>query len=286
MSYTSSNPIPRDLKMSIIDPRFNFVREPGAPPKTSVPPTQTKPPPVQTMSKQGRAMLITVKDMKAPPGTSWSPEEGKYIPKEEKAEESIDKVIRIVKAVSELPKEIVKEVNKTINVANDLVNVGLEKIGLDQEYHPPSLPDVRKEVLGKDTAKFSGLTSAAQVHNAILLQGFEVLRHRISKIQIEFLESLERKVKEFFEKQAAQKIAKASTKAAALLVIKEGINEFFKYFSAIKTAKEQAAIEEGIRAESKEVMTKFVKKTWPGNQKFKDDATRVQKLVMSRNGNR
>jgi hypothetical protein len=272
--------------MSIIDPRFNFVREPGSPPKTSVPPTQTKPPPVQTMSKQGRAMLITVKDMKAPPGTSWSPEEGKYIQKEEKAEESIDKVIRIVKAVSELPKDIVKEVNKTINVANDLVNVGLEKIGLDQEYHPPSLPDVRKEVLGKDTAKFSGLTSAAQVHNAILLQGFEVLRHRISKIQIEFLESLERKVKEFFEKQAAQKIAKASTKAAALLVIKEGISEFFKYFSAIKTAKEQAAIEEGIRAESKAVMTKFVKKTWPGNQKFKDDATRVQKLVMSRNGNR
>lgn len=286
MSYTSQNCIPRDPKMTILDPRLNIPREPGAPPKTSLLPTQIKPPPVQTMSKQGRAMLITVKDMKAPAGTSWNPEEGKYLPKEEKKEETIDKVIRIVKAVSELPKEIVKEVNKTINVANDLVNVGLEKIGLDQNYAPPSLPDVRQEVLGKETAKFPGLTSARQVHNAILLQGFQVLRQRISAIQIEFLESLERKVKEFFEKQAAQKLAKASTKAAAFLVIKEGISEFFKYFSAIKTAKEQAAIEKGIRAESKTIMTKFVQKTWKDNQKFKDGATRVQKIVMSRNGDR
>jgi hypothetical protein len=256
----------------------------------------------------------------APPGFFWDQKRGEYTPFEPKElppyvladeiakfktawakTEGIDIAIAVAEFLKDVPKEILKETALTISDLSDLVTVGLEKLGTNQDYAPPSLPKVRNRYFNADTAraelmglkfpppkdasklKFPGVVGVKRVHEQILIQGIQVLRHRMAKVQIELIEGLESSIKQFLGKQAALLGAKVVTKAAALAIIKEIIDKAAVAFAVASSVETQTKIEEGIRAESAASMLKFARRGgYPQNRKFKDGVTRIPKLVMSR----
>ena len=242
--------------------------------------------PTKGMTKQeklNRAGLIIVKDYKAPPGTTFEPETGTYVPIVKDDRPLIDKAIDIAEKLTKLPSEFVQEVKDTINVASDLVTLGLEAAGTNQDYSPPSLPRIRVELLGDAKKKFPGVVSVKKVHEQILVQGIQVLGQRMAKVQIELIEGIEKSVEEFAKKTAVTLGVKIFAKAAVFAVLKELIDTVAKGLSAYGNAKTQAKIEAGIREESAASMTKFAKRAaYDQHRKFKDGATRVAKIVMSR----
>ena len=292
--------------MSLIDPSKRIPREPGAPPVVGVSPTQSK---VQTGMNQG-----------LPPGVYFDKKSGDYVTSEPKElppyvladeiakfkkawakTEGIDVAIAVAEFLKNVPAEILKETNLAISDISDLVTVGLEKLGTNQDYAPPSLPKVRNRYFNADTAraelmgvkfpppkdasklKFPGVVGVKRVHEQILIQGIQVLRHRMAKVQIELIEGLESSIKQFLGKQTALLGAKVVTKAAALALIKEIIDKAATAYAVATSAETQAKIEEGIRAESAASMLKFARRGgYPQNRKFKDGVTRIPKLVMSR----
>jgi len=282
--------------MSLIDPSKRIPREPGAPPVVGVSPTQSK---VQTGMNQG-----------LPPGVYFDKKSGDYVTSEPKElppyvladeiakfkkawakTEGIDVAIAVAEFLKNVPAEILKETNLAISDISDLVTVGLEKLGTNQDYAPPSLPKVRAELMGvkfpppKDVSKlkFPGVVGVKRVHEQILIQGIQVLRHRMAKVQIELIEELESSIKQFLGKQAALLGAKVVTKAAALALIKEIIDKAAVAFAVASSVETQTKIEQGIRAESAASMLKFARRGgYNQNRKFKDGTTRIPKLVMSR----
>ena len=293
-------------QMSIADPLKPIPREPGAPPVVGVLPRQTE---VRPGMNQG-----------LPPGVYFDKKSGDYVTSEPKElppydlmheidqfrkiwakTEGIDVAIAVAEFLKKVPAEILKETALTISDLSDLVTEGLEKLGTNQDYAPPSLPKVRNRYFNADTAraemmgvkfpppkdasklKFPGVVSVLRTHEQILIQGIQVLRHRMAKVQIELIEGLESSIKQFLGKQAALLTAKVVTKAAALAMIKEIIDKAAVAFSVASSVETQTKIEQGIRAESAASMLKFARRGgYPQNRKFKDGVTRIPKLVMSR----
>jgi len=292
--------------MALIDPLKPIPREPGSPPKINVLPRQIE-------QKSGMNQGL-------PPGVYFDKKSGDYVtfqPKEPepyvladeiakfKVEwaktEGIDIAIAVAKFLKDVPKEILKEATLEINDLSDLITEGLEKLGTNQDYAPPSLPKVRNRYFNADTArsemmgvkfpppkdasklKFPGVVGVKRVHEQILIQGIQVLRHRMAKVQIELIESLESSIKQFAGKQAALLGAKVVTKAAAFAIVKEIIDKAATAFALASSAETQTKIEEGIRAECAASMLKFARRGgYNQNRKFKNGTTRIPKLVMSR----
>jgi hypothetical protein len=232
---------------------------------------------------RSRSRLIALKNVKAPQGTTFEPETNTYVPIVKDERLLIDKAVDVATKLTKLPGEFVTETKDVINVASDLVTLGLEAAGTNQDYSPPSLPRIRVELLGDAKKKFPGVVSVKKVHEQILVQGIQVLGQRMAKVQIELIEGIEKSVEEFAKKTAVTLGVKIFAKAAVFAVLKELIDTVAKGLSAYGNAKTQAKIEAGIREESAASMIKFAKRAaYNQHQKFKDGATRVAKIVMSR----
>lgn len=292
--------------MALINPLKPIPREPGSPPKINVLPRQIEqksgmnqglPPGVYFDKKSGDYVTFEPKE---PEPYVLADEIAKF-KKEWAKTEGIDIAIEVAKFFKNIPAEILKATALTISDLSDLVTEGLEKLGTDQDYAPPSLPKVRNRYFNADTVraemmgvnfpppkdasklKFPGVVGVKRVHEQILIQGIQVLRHRMAKVQIELIEGLESSIKQFVGKQAALLTAKVVTKAAALAIVKEIINKAATAFAVASSVETQTKIEQGIRAESAASMLKFVRRGgYPQNRKFKDGVTRIPKLVMSR----
>lgn len=295
--------------MAILDPSKPIPREPGAPPVVKVLPRQTEvrpgtlsdlPPGVYFDKKSGDYVVSGFGPPKELPPYVLADEIAKFR-KEWAKIEGIDAAIEIAKFFKNIPAEILKETALTISDLSDLVTVGLEKLGTNQDYAPPSLPKVRNRYFNADTSrlelmgvklpppkdasnlKFPGVIGVKRVHEQILIQGIQVLRHRMAKVQIELIEGLESSIKQFLGKQAALLGAKVVTKAAAFAIIKEIIDKAAAAFALASSVETQTKIEQGIRAESAASMLKFARRGgYDQNRKFKEGVTRIPKLVMSR----
>lgn len=247
----------------------------------------------------------------APPGFAWDQKTGEYVPFDPKGtitprplpkKELIDVAIEVSEFFKQLPAKILKETNLAIGNISDLATEGLEMLGTNQDYAAPSLPKVRNQYFNADTAraelmgvkfaapkdasklKFPGVVSVLRTHEQILIQGIQVLRHRMAKVQIELIEGLESSIKQFLGKQAALLAAKVVTKAAAWAIVKEIIDKAATAFAVASSVETQTKIEQGIRAESAASMLKFARRGgYNQNRKFADGVTRIPKLVMSRN---
>ena len=273
--------------MVISDPRFSFIREPGSPPVVT---PKRVPLPTQNAFPELRPKKKSAMELNAPPGFFWNQERGEYTPIDPSKEykefiipTNIEQDIQVAETLSKLPKFILSNVQGATIEASKLVDIGLEKLGTNQDYSPPSLPAIRVELLGDAKKKFPGVVSVKKVHEQILIQGIQVLRHRMAKVQIELIEGLETSINQFADKTLVKGAAKLFSKAAFYAVLKELIDTVAKALSVYSDGKTQAKIEAGIREESAASMTKFAKRgAYNQNRKFKDGATRLSKIVMSR----
>jgi hypothetical protein len=273
--------------MTIANPFSSVPREPGSPPVVT---PKRVPLPTQNAFSELRPKKKSAMELNAPPGFFWNQERGEYSPSDPSKEykafilpTNIDQDIQVAETLSKLPKFILSNVEGATIEASELVDIGLEKLGKNQDYSPPSLPRIRVELLGDAKKKFPGVVSVKKVHEQILVQGIQVLGQRMAKVQIELIEGIEKSVEEFAKKTAVTLGVKIFAKAAVFAVLKELIDTVAKGLSAYGNAKTQAKIEAGIREESAASMIKFAKRAaYDQHRKFKDGATRVAKIVMSR----
>ena len=280
--------------MTIANPFSSIPREPGSPPVVTPPPPVVTPNrvplPTQNAFPELRPKVKSAMELNAPPGFFWNQKIGEYTTIDPKTElepfivpTNIEQDMILLELVSKVPKIIGKTIEGSTIIASELVDIGLEKLGTNQDYSPPSLPAIRVELLGDAKKKFTGVVSVKKVHEQILVQGIRVLQQRMSKVQIELIEGLENSIEKFAKKTAVTLGVKIFAKAAAYATLKELIDTVAKALSAASDAKTQAKIEAGIRAESASSMFKFAKRAaYPQHRKFKDGATRVAKIVMSR----
>lgn len=277
--------------MAILDPTRPTPREPGAPPVVQllkIPPLRGKAfSELSGISKRraefDRNLEKQIANEIAPKGFTWDVDQAVYVPIVADTRSFIEKAIDVSTQLSQMPKKLAIEISDIIETASETVTLGLEKAGTNQDYSPPSLPTIRVELLGNAKKKFPGVVSVKKVHEQILIQGIQVLRHRMAQVQIELIEGIETSIKQFAKKTAVTVGVKIFAKAALYAVLKELIDTIAKTFSTYSNFQTQTKIEAGIRAESKASMTKFAKRgAYNPNRKFKDGATRVVKIVMSR----
>lgn len=284
--------------MTIANPFSAIPREPGSPPVVTPTPPVVQflkvPPPrgkafsdlsgiEKRQAEFNRKLEKQIADDKAPKGTTWDVDQAVYVPIVEDTRPFIDKAIDVATALSQLPKKIAIDIGDMTQIASETVTLGLEKAGTNQDYSPPSLPKIRVELLGDAKKKFPGVVSVKRVHEQILVQGIRVLQQRMSKVQIELIEGVETSIKQFAQKTSVTLGTKIFAKAAAYATLKELIDTVAKTFKVASDVKTQAKIEAGIREESAASMSKFAKRAaYPQHRKFKDGATRVAKIVMSR----